>query len=74
MTSIEREKMEAMARKAKVIRDVWLREREQARAVQITANAEIRRGWKEFDYRGGKISEDTARFQVMAINRIATGD
>src|ERR1051326_1419091 len=51
MTSIEREKMEAMARKAKVIRDVWLREREQARAVQITSNAEIRRGWREFDNR-----------------------
>ncbi|MEO6726594.1 MAG: hypothetical protein ABIU20_03535 [Blastocatellia bacterium] len=51
MTSIEREKMEAIARKAKAIRDVWLREREEAIAVQISANAEIRRGWRESDSR-----------------------
>lgn len=49
MTSIEREKMEAIARKAKAIRDVWLREREEAIAVQISANAEVRRGWRESD-------------------------
>lgn len=50
MTSIEREKNEAMARKAKTIRDIWLREREEALAVQISANASIRKGWKESDY------------------------
>ncbi|MDQ3011917.1 MAG: hypothetical protein M3X11_14560 [Acidobacteriota bacterium] len=49
MTSIEREKMAAIAHKAKAIRDVWLREREEARAIQISANAEVRRGWRESD-------------------------
>jgi hypothetical protein len=49
MTSIEREKIEALARKAKAIRDVWLREREEARAAQVSANAELRGGWKESD-------------------------
>ena len=49
MASIEREKIEAMARRAKVIRDDWLREREEPRAVQISANAEVRRGWREPD-------------------------
>lgn len=50
MTSIEREKNEAIARKAKAIRDIWLREREEAMAAQISANASIRRGWKESDH------------------------
>lgn len=49
MTDIEREKVEAIARKSKGIRDVWMREREQARAVQISANAEVRKGWRESD-------------------------
>lgn len=49
MTNIEREKIEGIARKAKSIRDVWLREREESRAVQISANAEVRRSWRESD-------------------------
>ena len=49
MTIIERERIEALARKAKAIRDVWLREREEAQTVQISANAEIKRGWGESD-------------------------
>lgn len=49
MTNIERKKMEALGREAKAIRDVWLREREEARAAQISANAEVRREWKESD-------------------------
>ena len=49
MTSIEPEKIEALASKAKMIRDVMLREREEARALQLFANAEIRRGWRESD-------------------------
>jgi hypothetical protein len=51
MTSIEREKIEVLARKAKAIRDVWLREREEARTAQISANAELRKSWREFDTR-----------------------
>jgi hypothetical protein len=49
MMSIENERIEAVARKAKAIRDVLLREREEARALQLSANAEVRRGWKESD-------------------------
>ena len=49
MRGIEKEKEEAIARAAKVIRDIWLREREHARAMQISANAEVRKGWNEFD-------------------------
>lgn len=41
--------MEALGREAKAIRDVWLREREEARAAQLFANAEVRREWKESD-------------------------
>ena len=59
MTSIEREKIEALARKAKAIRDIWLHEREEARAVQISANAEVRRGWRETDNRDGVQSVGT---------------
>jgi len=52
MTSIERQRIEALARKAKAIRDVWLRDREDAQAAQISADAAIRRGWKESDDSG----------------------
>jgi hypothetical protein len=57
MTSLERENIEAMARKAKAIRDIWLRERETVQAGQVSANAEIRRGWRESDnLRGVKLA------------------
>lgn len=56
MTSIERENIEALARKAKALRDVWLREREETLAVQTSANAELRRGWRDADNRGAKDS------------------
>lgn len=49
MTQIERERAEALARKANAIRNVWLREREEALTVQLSANAEIRKGWKDSD-------------------------
>lgn len=51
MTSIKHEKIEAMAGKAKLIRDACLREREMERAVQISANAEVRRGGRDSDKR-----------------------
>jgi hypothetical protein len=59
MTSIEREKLEVLARKAKVIRDIWLSEREEALAVQTSANAKVRRGWKESDRLGAAKSVRT---------------
>lgn len=52
MTSIERENIEVLARKAKALRDVWLREREETLAVQTSANAELRRSWRESNNRG----------------------
>ena len=49
MAHIERKGIEAMERKAKVIRNACLREREEARAAQISANAKVRKGWREPD-------------------------
>jgi hypothetical protein len=48
MTSIDRERLKALARKAKALREE-LREREKRRAGQIAANAEARRGWIKSD-------------------------
>ncbi len=57
MTSIQRERIEAMAREAKVIRDLWLREREAALATQISANAAIMQKWKGLDNQNKTQSE-----------------
>lgn len=47
MTSVEREKLQVLQRQAKRLREVWLREREERRAGDLAANAEIRRSWVE---------------------------
>ena len=47
MTSVERKELEVLQRQAKALREVWLREREERRAIQLAANAEIRRCWVE---------------------------
>jgi len=49
MTSIDREHLAELARKAKALQKVWLREREERRAMQLAANAEIMRRWIESD-------------------------
>jgi hypothetical protein len=51
MTSIEREKLEMLTRKAKALREVWLREREERMALQQAANAEVRKRWMESESR-----------------------
>ena len=47
MTSAEREKLEVMTRRARALREVWLREREERRAGELAAKAEVRRRWVE---------------------------
>jgi len=47
MTSVERKKIEVLARQARALREVWLREREERRAGELAANAEVRRHWVE---------------------------
>ncbi len=49
MTSIDREHLAELARKAEALQKVWLREREERRAMQLAANAEIMRRWIESD-------------------------
>ena len=49
MTSIERERLAVLTKKAADIQKIWLREREEKRTTQVTANAEIRRLWAESD-------------------------
>lgn len=49
MTSVEHAKLEKLARKAKALREVWLRERKQRLAIQLAANAELRRRSLESD-------------------------
>ena len=49
MTSIGRGRVEALARKSKVLRDGWLRERQEAMAERLTANAEVKKRWMESD-------------------------
>jgi hypothetical protein len=49
MTSKDREQFERLARMAEALQKVWLRERKERRAVQLAADAEIRRRWIESD-------------------------
>lgn len=54
MTNKERKDLMALASKAEVLQKIWLREREEQRAMQVTANTEIRRRWFELDSVHGK--------------------
>lgn len=49
MAVVNREKMEAPVRKAKALWTAWLLAREEGRAEQLAANAEVRRVWLESD-------------------------
>jgi hypothetical protein len=49
MSSIRGEKIKPVSRKAQVIRDHCLRERQEAQAIRISANADVRRSWKDAD-------------------------
>lgn len=54
MTNIERERLAALEREAEALHKVWMREREEQRAMQVNANAEIRRRWVESDLGQGE--------------------
>lgn len=49
MASVNREREEALIRKAKDLRTAWILEREENRAKQLAANAEVRKVWGESD-------------------------
>lgn len=49
MTSKEREHLVILEREAEALQKVWLRERQEQREMQITANEEVRRRWIELD-------------------------
>ncbi|HEX4951452.1 MAG TPA: hypothetical protein VFZ34_32640 [Blastocatellia bacterium] len=49
MTNLEREQIEAMARKSVILREAWLREREAALTEQLAANDEIKKRWRLSD-------------------------
>ena len=45
MTNIEREQIEALARKSVTLREVWLRERQEVLNEQLAANDEVKKRW-----------------------------
>jgi hypothetical protein len=47
MAIVNGEKMEALVRKAKALRTVWLQAREEHRMEQLAANVKVRRVWVE---------------------------
>lgn len=49
MASVNRERLEALVRKAKALRTVWLLDREEHRAEQLAANVEVRKVGIESD-------------------------
>jgi hypothetical protein len=49
VASINRAKLEVLMQKARALREVWLRERKERLAIQLAANAELRRRWMESD-------------------------
>lgn len=51
MTSKEREHLVMLEREAEALQKVWLRERQEQREMQITANAEVRKRWIALDAR-----------------------
>jgi hypothetical protein len=56
MTNAERERIKAVERAARALRNVWLQERDARRAQQLVANAAIRKQWSEDDLPLGKSS------------------
>ena len=59
MASVNREKREALVRKADALRTDWLMAREEHLAEQLAANVEVRRVWIDSDpVRVGQSQED----------------
>ena len=61
MTKAERDQFNAVERTARVVRNVWLQEREARRAQQLAANAAIRKQWSDSDLPLEKPSVRTKR-------------
>ncbi len=49
MKNIERERIEALAHKSIILREVWLRERREVLSRQLTANNEVKKRWESSD-------------------------
>ena len=56
MTSLDRKRLEMIVRKAREVREVWLRERKEQLEVRLAANAAVRRSWTESDTSGARPS------------------
>ncbi len=54
MMSIDRKRLETDSRKAREVREVWLRERKEQLEVRLAANAEVRKMWMESDTCGAR--------------------
>jgi hypothetical protein len=49
MTNSEREQIESLARKSVILREAWLRERQEVLTEQLAANDEVRKRWRLSD-------------------------
>jgi hypothetical protein len=49
MTTVDRKHLAALARQAADLQQVWFREREERRAIQLADNVEFRRRWLKSD-------------------------
>jgi hypothetical protein len=49
MTNIERAQIESLARKSVILREAWLRERQEVLTEQLAANDEVRKRWRLSD-------------------------
>ncbi len=49
MTNIERERIEEVARKSLILREVWLRERRIGLTEQLAANEKVKKQWELSD-------------------------
>ena len=56
MTNIEREQIESLARKSVILREIWLRERQEVLDEQLAANTEVKKQWNLSDPIEGKQS------------------
>ena len=64
MTNIEREQIEALARKSVTLREVWLRERQEVLNEQLAANEEVKKQEK-----AKTLSEDDAKKALELVQK-----
>ena len=56
MTNTDRERLETASRKAREVREVWLRERKEQLELKLAANTEVRKSWMDSDTSGARRS------------------